>query len=364
MSFAVSSYPAVDVNLFVHNGEAVVGAAIESVLAQTWPVLNVTLIDDGSSDGTAVILAKYATRAPTIKIRRLRCNGGSVAAFQRAFWSGDADFVMPKSGDDPVAPDFVEKIMDVLLSHPECAMCHAAGLVFSGDAVVRGLYPAQHRLSAVGPDPVTRAIAVMRTYTSSPSFWGIYRRSAVDRLASIAYRAGWDHVLLAELALYGEIRHVPEVLYWRRDGGRPIADLARRATLAANRGLPLDTPLAEQRWRTPLITTAYAHLENFSVARVDSESRAKLMTIVPEVFRRRWLPALNAEASTLRGAVPALLAAVKEAGPCLGGWAAHQVAQALQAAQSILPNEDFSGALSEIALLVGNMRPHMYSSAG
>jgi hypothetical protein len=42
-----------------------------------------------------------------------------------------------------------------------------------------------------------------------------------------AGHAGWDHVLLAELALYGEIRHVPEQLHWRRDGGKPVLQLAR-----------------------------------------------------------------------------------------------------------------------------------------
>jgi glycosyltransferase involved in cell wall biosynthesis len=359
----VTSRPAVDVNLFVHNGAAFVGPVIESVLAQTWPALRITLIDDGSSDETPAILAFYAARLPTVQLRRLSCNGGAVAAFQRAFWSGDAEFVMPKSADDLIAPDFVEKTMDVLLAHPECAMCHAAGLVFRGEATVQSLYPAEHRLSALGADPVARAIDVMRAYTSSPAFWGVYRRSAVDRLAPIAYRAGWDHVLLAELALYGEIRHVPEILYWRRDGGRPVAELARRATLAANRGLPLESPLAGQRWRTPLITTAYAHLENFAVARIDAASRAHLMAVAPSVFRNRWLPLLIAEAALLRRAVPALLGAIESLAPPLVPWAAGQLAQTLLAAHAIVPEADFSAALHEISELATGPREQACAAA-
>lgn len=352
----MTSRPAVDVNLFVHNGAAFVGPVIESVLAQTWPALRITLIDDGSADATPAILAGYEARLPAIRVRRLSCNGGAVAAFQRAFWSGDADFVMPKSADDLIAPDFVEKTMEVLLTHPECAMCHAAGLVFRGEAKVQSLYPAEHRLSALGADPVARAIAAMRTYTSSPGFWGVYRRSAVDRLAPIAYRAGWDHVLLAELALYGEIRHVPEILYWRRDGGRPVAELARRATLAANRFIPLESALAEQRWRTPLITTAYAHLENFAVARIDTASRAHLMTVVPSIFRNRWLPLLLAEAASLRRAVPALLGAIESLTPPLVAWAAAELAQTLLAAQAIVPEADFSAVFREISALASGPR--------
>ena len=105
-----------------------------------------------------------------------------VANCQRAFWHGDADFVMPKTADDLLAPDFVARVMAVLLEHPDCAMCHAAGLVFTGPGTVRTVYPAEHRLFAVGPDPIERARQVMSHYTTAPSFWGIYRRAAVDRL--------------------------------------------------------------------------------------------------------------------------------------------------------------------------------------
>ena len=281
--------PQVDVNLFVHDGEATVGAAIESVLAQTWPAIRLTLIDDGSTDGTPEILRRYARQNGTVRLQRTRVNAGAIASFQRAFWLGDADFVLPKSGDDVLAPDFVAKAMGVLLAHPDCAMCHAAGLIFSGDGEVRGVYPDEHRLQATGADSVARAAHVMARYTSAPSFWGIYRRYYADLLAPIRYRAGWDHALIAELALYGEIRHVPETLYWRRDGGKPVAVLARAATEQGSRRLPVDRPDADQRWRTPLITTAYAHIETFALARV------------PEFVRR-------AAAAAVSGDLPRTLA--------------------------------------------------------
>ncbi|HVB67181.1 MAG TPA: glycosyltransferase family A protein, partial [Acetobacteraceae bacterium] len=111
--------PFVDVTLFVHNGAATVSAAIESVLAQTWPALSLTLIDDGSTDATAELLAAHAARDPAIRTHRIRRNGGAVAAFQRGFWFGDADFLLPKSADDLIAPDFVERCMAVLLAHPD-----------------------------------------------------------------------------------------------------------------------------------------------------------------------------------------------------------------------------------------------------
>ena len=86
----------------------------------------------------------------------------------------------------------------------------------------------------------------------------------------------------------------PEQLYWRRDGGKPVLQLARAATAQAHTGLSLDDPLAEQRWRTPLITTAYAHMEMLAEsAPVRSRTGCALMREVPAIFRARWLPRME-----------------------------------------------------------------------
>lgn len=348
------SLPFVDVNLFVYNGAVHVAAAIESVLAQSWPHLHLTLIDDGSTDATPGLLRQYAARDPRIRLKTNRRNGGAIGGFQRAFWFGDADFVLPKSADDLIAPDFIERAMAVLLDHPETAMCHARGAVFRADGTAPLAYPVEHALHAVGPDRLARAAEVMQRYTSSPSFWGVYRRAAVDQLAPIRFRAGWDHVLLAELALYCEIRHVPEVLYLRRDGGKPVLQLARASTEQGMRGVGLDNVLAEQRWRTPLITTAYAHLECFAAARLDVAERAALMRGAGEVFRARWLPALRQEAATLRAHLPALTARLPTLDPTLAHWLARALAEAVRAVETILPDEDFTAAQLEIAALAGD----------
>ncbi len=348
--------PLVDVTLFVHNGAVTVSAAIESVLAQTWPALSLTLIDDGSTDATAEILAAHAARDPAIRIHRIRRNGGAVAAFQRGFWFGDADFLLPKSADDLIAPDFVERCMAVLLAHPGCAMCHAGGLVFAGEGEVRGVYPESHRLDATGADPLARARHVMARYTSSPSFWGVYRRAATDTLAPIRARAGWDHVVLAELALAGEIRHVPEVLYWRRDGGRPVAALARAATEQARAGLPLDDTLAEQRWRTPLITTAHAHQEMFAAARLPHRDRLAMMEAAAAIFRGRWLGELRREAASLAADLPARIAALGALGPVEARWHAQALHAAIAAAAAIVPEIDLTMFALELAARAGEPR--------
>ena len=348
--------PSVDINLFVYNGAATIAATIESILAQTWPSMTLTVVDNGSTDATLDIVRGYAREIGWIRIHRNRANVGAVANCQRAFWQGDADFVMPKTADDLIAPDYVERLMGVLLERPACAMCHAGGLVFTGPGEVRQVYPAGHRLLAVGDDPVERARHVMEHYTSAPSFWGIYRREAVDLLLRIPYRSGWDHAVLAELALYGEIRHVPDLLYWRRNGGGPVLRLARECTAFAQRGLPVDDAIADIGWRTPVITTAFNHLEIFALARVDPAVRGRLMALAVKVFRERWLPLMRQEAAAFRAELPALIALLGDQDGVAASWMAQQLGVALTAIETMLPEEDLTLERLDIATLAAERR--------
>ncbi len=71
----------------------------------------------------------YAARNLTVRIKRNRCNTGPIANIQRALWFGDADYAMPKTSDDLIAPNYVERLMGVLLAHHDCAMCHSDALM-------------------------------------------------------------------------------------------------------------------------------------------------------------------------------------------------------------------------------------------
>jgi hypothetical protein len=162
--------------------------------------------------------------------------------------------------------------------------------------------------------------------------------------------------MLAELALYGEMRHVPEALYWRRGGGKPVMLLGRGATEQGNRGVPLDDVLSEQRWRTPLITTAYAHMEAFAAVRLPLSQRLMLMDAVPEIFRARWLSLMRREAAALHSALPGMLRTVAVAGPVEANWLVRTLTEVLLGAQAILPEDDFTLALLEITALAGEPR--------
>jgi len=146
------------------------------------------------------------------------------------------------------------------------------------------------------------------------------------------------------------------VLYWRRDGGRPVAALARAATEQARAGLPLDDTLAEQRWRTPLITTAHAHQEMFAAARLPHRDRLAMMEAAATIFRGRWLGELRREAASLAADLPARIAALGALGPVEARWHAQALHAAIAAAAAIVPEIDLTMFVLELAARAGEPR--------
>jgi len=303
----------VDINLFFHNEIAYLDQTIRSIVDQTWTSWQLTLIDDGSTDGSTEVAEAWAGRDPRIRLKRLRANHGIVGAYRRAFAEGDADFVMPKSGDDLIAPDFIERVMTVLISEPETVMCHAGAVNIDDAGTVTAQVPSWCYLNTSTGDAVARALHVMERYTFSPAFWGIYRRKVVDMAHPPMACGGWDHAFVAEIALYGNIRHVPEPLFQRRGGPVPLNLLARSASLSWSRTRSEGDIFTDYTMLVPLATCVWAHAETFALARVSAVERAFLIEAARRIFQLRWGDQLRAEAASFRAHLPRLLTGVTRA---------------------------------------------------
>ena len=106
--------PLVSVVIPVFNGEQYLAATIESVLAQTYHPLEVIVVDDGSTDGSADIVKRYQ------EVRYFhQPNRGVAAARNVGISRARGEFIAPLDQDDVWYPDAVEVMADALLGHPE-----------------------------------------------------------------------------------------------------------------------------------------------------------------------------------------------------------------------------------------------------
>src|SRR3954471_12353867 len=74
--------PLVAILLSSYNGERFLGEQLDSLLGQTHRNLRILVRDDGSTDGTAALLRRYAERHPSIEVT-FGANLRHIASF---FW--------------------------------------------------------------------------------------------------------------------------------------------------------------------------------------------------------------------------------------------------------------------------------------
>lgn len=100
--------------------------AVQSALAQTWPDLEVVIVDDGSSDDTTLRLLEE-THWPRTRIFHQSSNAGPSAARNRAIREARGEYILPLDADDTIEPTYVEKAVAVMNKHPEvgCVYCKA-----------------------------------------------------------------------------------------------------------------------------------------------------------------------------------------------------------------------------------------------
>ncbi len=96
-----------------YNEASRIGAAIESVLAQTVPASEILVIDDGSSDGTSAVADRYGVRV----VRQ--SNAGISAARNRAFDEATGEWIALLDADDLWQPERIECLARATATHPQ-----------------------------------------------------------------------------------------------------------------------------------------------------------------------------------------------------------------------------------------------------
>jgi hypothetical protein len=111
--------PQVSVLLPVYNCPGYVGAAIESILNQSFSDFELIIIDDGSTDSTPEELDRFSDP----RIRRYRQdNQGLAATLNRAIFLAKAPLLARQDQDDLSMPERLKKQVLYMHANPECGL--------------------------------------------------------------------------------------------------------------------------------------------------------------------------------------------------------------------------------------------------
>lgn len=117
------------------NAAAYIGEAVESVLQQTEEQWELIVVDDGSTDNTASVIARF--KDPRIRVIR-QLNQGEALARNRALDLAEGEFLAFVDADDRLLPSHIGSARSFLLAEPERQAVYSDGYYIDGQGLRLG----------------------------------------------------------------------------------------------------------------------------------------------------------------------------------------------------------------------------------
>jgi glycosyltransferase involved in cell wall biosynthesis len=205
--------PHVSVGLPVYNGERYVSQAIESILSQTFPDLELIISDNASTDATERICREYAAKDPRVRYYRSDRNRGAAWNNNRVVELARGEYFKWQAHDDYCDPGFLEKCLAVLHSNPNVVLCYPQFVRVDEQGRCLGIKSSR---VAGGAEPLERFRSMIYRRDSCEEVFGVSRMAVIRKTALIGPYSCSDDTFLAELILHGQFYQVPEPLFFYR----------------------------------------------------------------------------------------------------------------------------------------------------
>ncbi len=203
--------PTVSIGLPVYNGEQTIGRALASILSQDFEDFEFIISDNASTDDTARICESYARQDKRVRFVRNATNIGAGPNHNRLVELAKGKYFSWAAHDVEYLPGMLSRCVEVMkhvpasvvLAYPLCETVDDRGQIKYGDV---------RSIETKNPRPCRRFATVVNRVWIVTQFYGLVVTEALRKTRLIDSFASSDYVLLAELAMLGEIREIPEVL--------------------------------------------------------------------------------------------------------------------------------------------------------
>jgi glycosyltransferase involved in cell wall biosynthesis len=186
--------------------------AINSVLNQTYPIIEIIVVDDGSTDHTEEVLAQYTNVVQAIRTE----NGGQAHSFNVGFAKARGELIMLLDADDAWLPEKVERMVQLAAERPKAAMLYHR---------YQNVEVSGRKIGPPDPDKLIDGDYRTKFIRSGGSWWNpvtsvlTLRAEHIKRalpFPTYGYREGADSVVTDYCAATAEIASTTDVLALRR----------------------------------------------------------------------------------------------------------------------------------------------------
>lgn len=208
-----------------YNGSKYIKEQLESLRAQTQPISQVLIVDDGSTDDTVKITQDYVEQYQLTgwQVKVNQQNKGWRRNFMEAMWESDGDLVFPCDQDDIWRKDKIETMTKVMANHPEVEILTSNYREFFPDWKEHvGPWKNDHALVRV---PLTNDYMLVK----SPGCTYCVRRRLLD-LSKKYWKPAYPHdALLWQLGLFRQDLYAiqDDLIRWRKHRSSAFAKESR-----------------------------------------------------------------------------------------------------------------------------------------
>ncbi len=200
----VSDPPLVTIGMPVRNGEPYFERALAAVLVQDYPNLEIIVSDNGSTDGTSVLLARIAGTDRRLNVCRQH---EVLTAFDNFAWvmrRASGRYFMWAAHDDLRSPDYVSSLVSCLERYPKAVL--AFGDLRVSPVFGESYFRKQFNYETPGKSRLSRMRQA--AYQQCFHIYGVWRLDALRRIPFV-FNPWWpDLPLMVAAAALGEFRRV------------------------------------------------------------------------------------------------------------------------------------------------------------
>lgn len=153
---------------------------LASIINQGPSISRIIVVNDGSTDNTAAVLARIQINEPRLMVKNLTDNVGWMRAQHIGLSYVETDFFSFHAADDFLMPGWAEKSLDALRSAPNIGMCLSRNFVIveSTKLVIKTAIPKKLRGAVLSPINFHRSVMQYGSFMESNGM--LIRRSTYD----------------------------------------------------------------------------------------------------------------------------------------------------------------------------------------
>lgn len=208
--------PSISIGLPVYNGARFLPQALESLLGQSFSDIELIVSDNASSDSTQDICTEYAMRDARIRYVRQNVNIGAMRNWNFVAKQARGKYFKWSSASDYCAPDMLARCFAAMEAESDIVLCY--GQTCLVDQETGELTEYTGNIEIMEDRPHERFSKLCGSLKLNNAYGGLIRTNALHRTKLNRFYSGGDIILMAELALMGRFRLLPQTLLYRRMG--------------------------------------------------------------------------------------------------------------------------------------------------